>query len=113
MTHVVGVDACKRGWVGIASDRQDYFGETIDRLVAAAEADGSLDVVAIDIPIGLPVTGPRQADSLARGQIGQRRSSVFSTPIRAALLAASHAEASALNDRPPGRGSAARPTHSG
>jgi predicted RNase H-like nuclease len=106
MNHdrVIGVDACKKGWVGISSDLRGYFGASISRLVDAAERDGPLRVVAIDIPIGLPLTGPRQADILARRFIGRRSSSVFSTPIRDALLAATHAEASAINYRATGKG---------
>jgi predicted RNase H-like nuclease len=104
VTRVVGIDACKKGWVGITSDLHGYFGETIDRLVVAAETDGSLDVVAIDIPIGLPLTGQRQADVLARSRVGKRAPSVFVTPIRAALLAATHAEATVLNRSATGKG---------
>jgi predicted RNase H-like nuclease len=102
--RVIGIDACKKGWVGITSDLRGYFGATISQLVGTAEKDGRLAVVAIDIPIGLPLTGPRQADVLARRLIGKRASSVFATPIREALMAATHAEASALNLRATGKG---------
>jgi predicted RNase H-like nuclease len=104
VTRVIGVDACKKGWVGVTSDLRGYFGATIDKLVATADGDGELEVVAIDIPIGLPLTGTRQADVLARGLVGKRQSSVFPTPIRLALLATSHAEGSALNLRATGKG---------
>ena len=58
MTRVIGVDAWTKGWVGVTSDlRADYFGATIDQLVAIADGDGELEVVVIDIPIGLPLTG--------------------------------------------------------
>lgn len=100
----MGVDACKKGWVGITSDLRGYFGVNIGELVTAADRDGLLDVVAIDIPIGLPTTGARQADVLARRVVGKRASSVFTTPIRAALLAATHAEATALNVEATGKG---------
>ena len=40
--------------------------DTIDELVEMADADGPLAVVAIDIPIGLPDRGRRQAEVLAR-----------------------------------------------
>jgi predicted RNase H-like nuclease len=100
----MGVDACKKGWVGIAGDLKGYFGVTIGELVAAAEVDGALAVVGVDIPIGLSSTGPRRADVLARGLVGKRASSVFATPVRAALSAATHAEASAVNLRATGKG---------
>lgn len=102
--RVIGVDACRAGWVGISGELRGYFGATISQLVDAAEQDGPLTVVAIDIPIGLPINGSRAADVLARRLIGKRSSSVFSTPIRAALLAATHAEASALNREATGKG---------
>lgn len=102
--RVLGVDACKKGWVGIDSDLRAYFGVSIDKLVAAAEVDGALDVIGIDIPIGLPVSGPREADKLARTLVGKRWQSVFMTPIRAALEAATHAEATALSAATTGKG---------
>lgn len=49
MTRVIGVDACEKGWVGVTSDLRGYFGATIDQLVATADGDGELEVVAIDI----------------------------------------------------------------
>jgi hypothetical protein len=82
VTRVIGVDACKKGWVGVTSDLRGYFGATVDQLVATADSDGELGVVAIDISIGLPLTGIRQADVLARRLVGKRKSSVFPTPIR-------------------------------
>jgi predicted RNase H-like nuclease len=100
----MGVDACRKGWVGVTSDLRGYFGATVDQLVATADGDGELEVVAIDIPIGLPLIGTRQADVLARGLVGKRTSSVFPTPVRPALLATSYAEASALNLRATGKG---------
>jgi predicted RNase H-like nuclease len=50
-------------------------------------------VVAVDIPIGLPVSAGRRADALARSFVGQRRSSVFSTPPRSVLEAISYEDA--------------------
>jgi len=102
--RVLGVDACKKGWIGLSSDLHGYFGRTIAALVEAAEADGALQVVAIDIPIGLPTNGSRQADGLARKLVGRRTSSVFSTPVRAALAAATHAEATAISKETTGKG---------
>lgn len=77
---------------------------TITLVVAAAEADGVLDVVAIDIPIGLPDSTTRQADELARRELGPRRSSLFMTPVRRAVLADEHAPASQINRELTGSG---------
>ncbi len=58
----------------------------------------------IDIPIGLPDTGRRRADLLARKAAGPRWASVFITPVRAALEAGDHLSASAINRRLTGEG---------
>ena len=103
--RVLGVDACKAGWVGIAlDDARAYVAATIDELVARAEADGRVEVVGIDIPIGLPDSTRRQADVLARQAVGRLRSSVFVVPVRAALEAPDHATASAINRERVGEG---------
>lgn len=102
--RVLGVDACKRGWVAISNDGRGYFGATIDELMTAAEADDAVSVVAVDMPIGLPVASVRESDALARRLIGRRASSVFTTPVRAAISAASHAEATAISVRATGKG---------
>lgn len=102
--RVIGVDACKKGWVGITSDQRGYFGESIRQLIQAAQEEGVVEVVAIDIPIGLPTSGQRQADLLARKVIGRRASSVFTTPTRAVLSAGTHAEATALSVKTTGKG---------
>jgi predicted RNase H-like nuclease len=58
------------------------------------------DVIAIDIPIGLTESGPRDCDRAARGLLGRpRASSVFPAPIRALLAARSWEEACAVRSR--------------
>lgn len=52
----------------------------------------SWDLIAIDIPIGLPDGGAREADLAARKFIRPRGSSLFPAPIRPALPAASWQE---------------------
>jgi predicted RNase H-like nuclease len=64
---------------------------------------GHLRAVAIDIPIGLPESGPRTADVEARRRVGPRRNSVFPAPARSVLGAATHAEASARSQRASGK----------
>ncbi len=73
---MLGVDACKTGWIGIA------LSQGIGDLVEDASSGGPLAVIAIDIPIGLPDTGRRQADLLVRKAVGPRWASVFVTPVR-------------------------------
>ena len=51
-----------------------------------------VDVIAVDVPIGIPAT-ERAADVEARKVVGRRASSVFTTPPRAALEAATFADA--------------------
>jgi predicted RNase H-like nuclease len=94
--RVLGVDACPAGWVGVLLDDpvRGLVAGDIGALVAAA---GPVDVIGIDIPIGLPDAGPRQADLLGRAELGARRSSLFVTPVRAALLAPTHGAAVAAN----------------
>ncbi|MFD0592702.1 DUF429 domain-containing protein [Catellatospora coxensis] len=97
---MLGVDACKAGWVGIVLAGDEVaaiFAPTIAELVLLADADGVAQVVAIDIPIGLPDQGVRAADELARQAAGPRWKSVFSTPARQALRAENHATANALH----------------
>jgi predicted RNase H-like nuclease len=105
--RVLGVDACKAGWVGIALEAgatRGYLAGKIAELVSQASADGPLDTVAIDIPIGLPDKERRQADVLAKAVIGPLRSSVFMTPVRSALSAPHHAAAVAINRELAGEG---------
>jgi predicted RNase H-like nuclease len=103
--RIVGVDGCKRGWIAIALDDNEpargYFISVLDELL---DAIPDAQAVAIDIPIGLPATGPRQADLQARERLGPRRNSVFLTPIRDAITARTHAEATAISTRVTGRG---------
>ena len=101
---MLGVDACRKGWVGITDDERGYFGSNIAEVVEAGSQDGAIGVVAIDIPIGLPVSGAREADALARKVVGKRASSVFPTPVRAALTAASHSEATSISIQSTGKG---------
>jgi predicted RNase H-like nuclease len=104
---VLGVDACPAGWVGVALAgrcvRAVVHAE-ISGVVALAAVAEPLDVIAIDIPIGLADRSTRQADLLARTAAGRRRASVFVTPVRAALQADTYAEALAVSQALTGHG---------
>ena len=106
-SRVLGVDACKAGWVGIAlgdPEPRAYVAADIESLVRQAEQHGPLGVVAVDIPIGLPDHGRRLADVLAKKAIGPRGSSVFMTPVRRALEASDHPAAVVINRELAGQG---------
>ncbi len=93
---VLGADVCRGKWAGIMWDGttiKGLFAPTISNLVEAAAEVAGVEVVAIDIPIGLPEADVRLADKEAREFVGVRRASVFSTPIREALLAPDYAAA--------------------
>ncbi len=98
MTRVVGADVWKKGWVAVVT--VDGWIASIDAYetmadLAAAEADA--EIIAVDIPIGLPVAPPRPADAAARRFIGARSSSVFPTPPRDVLEAETYQEALRLS----------------
>jgi predicted RNase H-like nuclease len=94
---VLGVDRHRRGWVGALLDESGLselrVARSFEELVAGASG---LACVAVDMPIGLQSSGDRQADVDARLFVGPRRSSVFMTPPRAVLDAASFEEANRI-----------------
>ena len=104
--RVIGVDACRRGWVAVSLEVSP-LPHRAPRL-AAVRADGSLAgvldqadrdpalVVGIDMPLGLLESGWREADRAARGLLGHRRSSVFAIPPRAVWAQTSYRAANEL-----------------
>ena len=106
---VLGVDGCPGGWVGAvlvpgAPRPRVVVAPTIDLLVETVRADLDVQVVGIDIPIGLPDSTLRQADALARRALPGRASSVFTTLTRSAYLAPDRAAADAVNRGLSGQG---------
>jgi len=99
--RVTGIDACRRGWVAISldvpgrgagqvgagagpADGACRVGPVrVDASLAGALAQPGAVVVGIDMPLGLLESGWREADPVARGLLGPRRSSVFAVPPRA------------------------------
>ncbi|MGB8276518.1 MAG: DUF429 domain-containing protein [Methylovirgula sp.] len=92
-TWLAGVDGCRGGWVVVFC----RFGQRKDAIVEVRQnfSDIIMDprapaVIAVDMPIGLPdhcSRGGRAAEREVRDKLGQRRSSVFSTPSRRAVYA--------------------------
>jgi predicted RNase H-like nuclease len=109
VVRVLGIDGCRAGWVAVVLSDDGVDGAVARRTVAEIVAEvGPVDAVGIDIPIGLPSTTPRAADVAAQRFLGGRRSTVFSTPIREALEAATLAEAIAVARLRTGRGISAQ-----
>ncbi len=103
---VIGIDACPKGWAAVVLRGDDqavevHFLPTIDAVTGAVP---DAELIAIDIPIGLPTSGVRPADVAARAFVGRRRSSVFATPVRSALEAATYAEAVRISNELTGSG---------
>ncbi len=100
-TPVLGVDACAGGWVGVCL-RPDLpptvlTGATVAALLDLARTTGPVSLVAVDIPIGLPDSGSRRADALARAELPGKGSSLFTTLTRAAYQAETYADAREAN----------------
>jgi predicted RNase H-like nuclease/GrpB-like predicted nucleotidyltransferase (UPF0157 family) len=99
---VLGVDGCRAGWVGVLvteTATQVVVAEAVEDLVRSAlTVTPDLAVVAIDIPIGLPDRGRRQADTLARLRLPPgRKSSVFPTPTRVTAAEETYPDANAAS----------------
>ncbi|MCM0080861.1 DUF429 domain-containing protein [Geomonas sp. Red32] len=101
-TMVAGVDGCGAKWLAIAQEpgRRRYLAKVLRSEELAAQ---SWDLIAIDIPIGLPDRGRREADCEARRFIKPRGSSVFPAPIRPALAASSWQEGCDITEAVDGR----------
>jgi predicted RNase H-like nuclease len=67
----------------VATRRGTRIVAKLDNLVA----DTTIDVIAVDMPIGLPASWGRACDVAARAYLGARRASIFPAPPRAVLHA--------------------------
>ena len=97
MGWIAGVDGCKAGWVAACLDLAAGTAPTLrvvarfDDLLATPPA-----LIAVDMPIGLPdrIEGSgRGPEQQVRPWLGQRQSSVFSIPSRAAVESDNYGEA--------------------
>ena len=95
---VLGVDGWRGAWVGALLE-----GRSVRLLalpdVAAVLADPDVDVVAVDMPIGLSEDGVRACDVAARDRLkgSGAAGSVFPSPVRAVLAARDYAHARELS----------------
>jgi predicted RNase H-like nuclease len=98
LTRILGVDGAPGGWAAVIVDTSDPTGADLVwlRLPTIAEAVAlDVDVIAIDMPIGLPAAGRRECDLLAKKALGRAHSRVFLAPPRDVLNATSYGDAAA------------------
>jgi len=89
---VLGVDGWRGRWVGaLLEGRRVTLLDLPD--VPAVLAVPRVEVVAIDMPIGLSEDGPRRCDVEARRRLGRAGSSVFPAPLRPVLEASDYLDA--------------------
>jgi len=106
MSIVCGADGCRAGWVVLTKDLD--AGSIFWHLCTDARdlfcSQSTPQVIALDIPIGLPEHGPRTCDLQARKLLGPgRASSVFPAPIRPILAASSYEAACQIRLRVEGK----------
>jgi diguanylate cyclase (GGDEF)-like protein/PAS domain S-box-containing protein len=100
----VGIDGCKGKWIAVAvtGDRFEVgkFSTVEEICVKYRDAETML----IDIPIGLPESlADFRPDKILRKQLGKKGSSIFETPCRQAVYAASKELAREWNKKTLGR----------
>lgn len=91
---IAGTDGCSSGWLCIEQGQNGLLRPRLHRTTSELLAyAATIDLLTIDIPIGLRDDGARQVDILARRILGPRASSVFPAPVRAALDGESYLDA--------------------
>ncbi|MCA3561664.1 MAG: DUF429 domain-containing protein [Aestuariivirga sp.] len=94
MTPVLGVDGCPGGWIAVR-----WAGTVSHHLCRNFAQVMTMDaaVIAVDMPIGFPLGSGRAAEREVRSRLGERQSSVFSVPSRAAVMCTDYRESCAAN----------------
>jgi predicted RNase H-like nuclease len=102
---VGGVDGCPGGWLALVECKDGQpKARVFSRFTDLVNALPNANVIAVDIPIGLPEVGARACDEHARRELAQPRgSSVFPAPLRAVLAARSWEEACMIRLRIDGK----------
>jgi predicted RNase H-like nuclease len=98
MSIVAGIDGCRAGWLCLLGLGR---GSVVAAVLATVDDLLKLTprprLVLIDMPIGLPDSGPRRCDVVARRTLGRGRfGSVFSAPIRPMLAADTYERACSI-----------------
>jgi predicted RNase H-like nuclease len=101
MEWLAGVDGCRAGWVVafVGADNDDVRVRVVASFADVFAASEQPQIVAVDIPIGLPAyIGPRGRgpERAVRQLLGGRQSSVFAVPSRSAVYAPDYSTACRL-----------------
>nr|WP_255496932.1 DUF429 domain-containing protein [Nocardiopsis sp. FR6] len=94
--EVVGVDACRKGWLAVRLVDGRFRDARLCGLLEEAAAESGPKVVSVDIPLGLTDEGWRECDLCVPALLGPRAHSVFRIPPRAVVEAADYTAANAL-----------------
>ena len=98
---LAGVDGCAGGWMValVQPTETEARLRVVPRFADILAGPEAPVIVAVDMPVGLPDRaghGGRAAENSIRSLLGQRQSSVFSVPSRAAIYARDYGEACRL-----------------
>jgi predicted RNase H-like nuclease len=92
-TLLIGLDGCKNGWIGAASELGDLTNVRLIKIRSFDDLFGAFGaspgVVAVDMPVGLVNDGSRAVEGAARKILGSQASSIFTPPERILLEFAS------------------------
>ena len=99
---VLGVDGWRGAWVAARLDGRSVSLSVLPD-VRAVLAVPDVEVIGIDMPVGLSDDGARACDVAARRRLPGAASSVFPAPVRPVLAASSYAEACAVSIRARGK----------
>jgi predicted RNase H-like nuclease len=70
MANVAGVDGTPRGWAVVFNEGGDWRVENVSVLSHLFDGSDPLEIVAIDVPIGLLQAGPeRQSEGQSQGLV--------------------------------------------
>ncbi len=100
---VAGISGCKNGWLAVLLDVTGQNAPILQPLLSfwdVLNVSEQPEKIAVDIPIGFPdsaAQGGRSCDRAVRKLLGSRKSSVFSSPCRAALIKTKYEEANHVN----------------
>lgn len=98
------MDGCPAGWLIITYVAGTFYHQIHGDFEELLSANPTVSRILIDMPIGLASPGyPRTIDQKLRRQLPGRGSTVFNTPVRAAIYASHFDEARCVNKQMTGK----------